>query len=194
MTTMDRKGFLQQLTLLGGCTLMAPTVLLQSCRVEPRIWSNLSAKDIALLDELGETILPKTDGQPGAKEMEIGKYVVEVVTACLSPEDRDTFLYGLTSIDANSIADFGRPFEDLDEEDRYGILKALQDEAVAFNEKQQGKLEPEIHYFSLLKELVVTGYFTSKTVMTEVFDYHPVPGKYEGCVDFDVAKDKPYKG
>ena len=191
---MDRKGFLERLMVVGGCTLVVPSAVLQSCKVEPRIWSSLSIDDIALLDELGETILPKTEGLTGAKGVEIGRHIVDTVNACLSPEDQNTFLSGLTIIDAKSVGDFGKSFEDLGNEDRYALLKSLQDEAVAFNKQQEGMPETEVHYFSLLKELVVSGYLTSKTVMTEGFEYYPIPGRYEGCIDFDDTQDKVYKG
>lgn len=191
---MDRKGFLQQLTLIGGGTLVVPSVLFQSCKPEPRVWSSLSSNDVDVLNALGETILPKTESLLGAKEINVGRYVVETVNACLSPEDKDTFLNGLTSIEALSIHEFGKPFEDLGEENKLTLLKALQDEALSFEEQQEGALEPETHHFSLLKELVVTGYFTSKEVMTEAFNYTPIPGRYEGCLDFDPQMDKIYRG
>jgi hypothetical protein len=191
---MNRKGFLGRLTLLGGCTLVVPSVLLHSCNVTPRFWSSLSANDIGLLNELGETILPKTKEMAGAREIQVGKYIVDIVNACLSPDDQNTFLNGLTAIDSKSVADFGKSFEELEEEDKYILLKVLQDEAVAFNEGQEGVLEPEIHYFSLLKELVISGYFTSKEVIIEGFDYNPIPGRYEGCIDFSEIQDKVYKG
>ena len=191
---MDRKGFLGRVTLLGGCTLVAPAVLMQGCKVEPRTWASLSTADIALLDELGETILPQTAKLPGAKAVEVGKYVVQIVNDCLTTEDQDVFLNGLESIDSRSVVAHGKPFEKLSSENRKQLLTALQQEAIAYAEEQEGAEEPKVHYFSILKELVVTGYFTSKTVITEGFNYGPIPGKYVGCINYDASKDKVYKG
>ena len=191
---MDRTGFLKRVMLLGGGTLVAPSFLLQSCEEEARVWTSLSEADIALLDELGETLLPSTEGLPGAKAVEIGKYVVQVVNDCLLPEDQDTFLSGLGNIDAQSVEKHGERFEDLSMENKKVLLGDLQNEAISFQEEQKGMEEPKVHYFSLLKELMVTGYFSSKTIVTEGFAYHPIPGKYEGCIDFDASKDRAYKG
>lgn len=191
---MDRKGFLEQMALFGGCTLVAPTILLHSCNTEPRVWKNVSAADINLLNDIGETILPTTKALPGAKQIEIGEYIIDVVNNCLEPEDQNTFLDGLGIIDALCVTDYGKNFEGLREMDKNHILLRIQNEATLFDEEQEGKEEPKVHYFSLLKELAITGYFTSKTIVTEVFDYSPIPGRYNGCVDFDAKKDKIYKG
>lgn len=191
---MDRKGFLERIIVIGGGALVAPTALLQSCKVEPRVWTDLSATDFDLLNAIGETIIPKTVDLPGAKEMAIGNYIVEVVNACLAPEDQNTLLLGLGTMDAKSILNFGKPFEQLKDKDKVAVLSEFQEEAIAFAETQEGVLEPEIHFFSLLKELVTTGYFSSKEVMTQGFNYAPIPGKYLGCVDFNPIEDKVYKG
>jgi hypothetical protein len=40
------------------------------------------------------------------------------------------------------------------------------------------------HYFTLMKQLTLLGFFTSKPGATQVLRYNPVPGKYEGCIDY----------
>jgi hypothetical protein len=40
------------------------------------------------------------------------------------------------------------------------------------------------HYFSLMKQLTVWGYFTSREGMMQALNYVPVPGRYEGCIDY----------
>ena len=191
---MNRKLFLERLIVVGGGALVAPSVLLQSCKIEPRVWSSLSDRDIDFLNAIGETLLPKTQELLGAEEINIGKYIIDVVDACLSPEDKNTFLNGLVLIDALSVNEFGERFEDLDDNGRYAILKKEQEKALIHKEAQKEGIEPEIHYFSLLKELVLTGYFSSKEVMTEAFDYSPIPGQYAGCIAYDAAHHKIYKG
>lgn len=191
---MDRKSFLERLTVIGGCTLVAPTVLLKSCKVEPRSWSGLSSNDIEFLGELAETIIPSTASLPGAKSVGVGNYIVDIVQNCLSVEDQNTFITGLNTLEQSCISVYGNSFEKMTTEERSEFLNAVQEEAVLFNEKQKGLEEPEIHYFSLLKELSISGYFTSKEVIVEGFNYAPIPGKYEGCIDYNVEQDKIYKG
>ena len=40
------------------------------------------------------------------------------------------------------------------------------------------------HYFTLMKQLTMLGFFTSKPGMTQAVRYLAVPGRYEGCVPY----------
>jgi len=40
------------------------------------------------------------------------------------------------------------------------------------------------HYFTMMKQLTLLGYFTSKPGATEALRYVPVPGRYEGCIPY----------
>jgi hypothetical protein len=40
------------------------------------------------------------------------------------------------------------------------------------------------HYFTLMKQLTLLGFFTSEPGSTRVLRYRPVPGKYKGCVPY----------
>lgn len=51
-------------------------------------------------------------------------------------------------------------------------------------EKQQQKEAPRRHYFRMMKELTLLGYFTSEVGATQGLRYNQVPGRYEGCVPY----------
>ena len=51
-------------------------------------------------------------------------------------------------------------------------------------EKDPVKEEIPTHYFTMMKQLTLWGYFTSKEGMTQALRYVPVPGKYQGCIDY----------
>ncbi len=44
--------------------------------------------------------------------------------------------------------------------------------------------DPVPHYFRMIKQHTMLGFFTSKVGATEVLRYVEVPGKYEGCIDY----------
>ncbi|HWJ29855.1 MAG TPA: gluconate 2-dehydrogenase subunit 3 family protein, partial [Flavisolibacter sp.] len=46
------------------------------------------------------------------------------------------------------------------------------------------KPEDASHYFRMMKELTLLGYFTSKIGCTQARRYVAVPGKFEGCVPY----------
>jgi hypothetical protein len=42
----------------------------------------------------------------------------------------------------------------------------------------------EKHYFTMIKELTLTGFFTSEVGATKALRYVAIPGRYEGCVPY----------
>ena len=69
---------------------------------------------------------------------------------------------------------------------KQNLLIAIDTEAKKYNETNKGQSEKEFppHYFTLMKQLVLLGFFTSKPGVTQVLRYVPIPGKYEGCIDY----------
>ena len=51
-------------------------------------------------------------------------------------------------------------------------------------EKDPVKDELKPHYFTMMKQLTLWGYFTSKEGIMQALRYVPVPGKYQGCIDY----------
>ncbi len=71
---------------------------------------------------------------------------------------------------------------DLSGEDKLALLNGINEEMNQYNEtKEEG--DPN-HYFSLIKQLTLWGYFTSEVGSTKALNYLPLPGKYEGCIPY----------
>jgi hypothetical protein len=53
-------------------------------------------------------------------------------------------------------------------------------------EKQQDKSKdaPAKHYFRMMKELTLLGYFTSEIGQTQALRFNMAPGRYDGCVPY----------
>ena len=62
------------------------------------------------------------------------------------------------------------------------LLVALDKEQKEYTSKK--KTEDPPHYFKLMKDLTVQGYFTSEIGATKALRYVPVPGKYESCIPY----------
>ena len=59
------------------------------------------------------------------------------------------------------------------------------DEKTRLEKRQEKPREdPPRHYFRMMKELTLLGYFTSEIGQKQALRYNPVPGKYEGCVPY----------
>lgn len=149
--------------------------------VGPRGWAALPAAsgwspdDEALLDAIGDTILPATPGSPGAAAVAIGRFMVVMVTDCHPPAAAAALRRGLEEITAEARRRHGRGFRELATADREALLLAY--ESGAFGAKG-GSPAP----FRLLKELTLLGYFTSEAGATQALRYLPVPGAYRGSV------------
>ena len=71
---------------------------------------------------------------------------------------------------------------ELDAKQRTDLLKELDIAQRDYQEKKE-KEDPN-HYFRMMKELTLLGYFTSKVGATQALRYLPVPGRYDGCVPY----------
>jgi PBP1b-binding outer membrane lipoprotein LpoB len=141
----------------------------------------LDAKQVSLLDEVGETILPATQ-TPGAKAAQVGSFMSVMVRDCYPPADQQIFLNGLTKLDQDCQKKNGKGFLACDAAQRTSFLTALDAEQKAFTQNKQ-KDDPA-HYFRMMKELTLLGFFTSEVGATKALRYLPVPGRYDGNVPY----------
>lgn len=181
---MNRREAISAVSILLGGTLVGSNLFLSGCKnPDTKVNETLSFdKDkIALLDEIGETILPATSS-PGAKAAKIGEYMQVIVTDCYEGKNQEIFMEGLTKINEASRKKFDKSFLEAAPQQRQAILVDLDNEQKEYMKKK--KADEPSHYFRMLKELTLLGYFTSEIGCTQALRYVDVPGKYEGCVDY----------
>ena len=176
---------------MGSGAILMPVGLLQSCKYVPKVRTELTVDDLPLLDEIGETLLPTTATSPGAKAAEIGAYIVLMVKDCFSSEEQTIFLNGLNMFDERCAKTYKKSFLDIEDSRKLELIQQMQTEATAYNLEQEGVEEPLPHHFDLLKNLVVSGFFTSEIGMTKARRHLPVPGKYEACIPYKKG-DRPW--
>ena len=157
---------------LSGCTAR-----------KKREWGAFTTDDVELLDEIGETILPVSANSPGAKAAKIGNFMKVIVTDCYDDNEQSTFLQGLTAFNEFCREQTGKDFLKLAPPDKHKVLVALETEAKTYTAKRKEQ-DPQ-HYFVMLKQLTVWGYFTSEPGATKALRFVPIPGRYEGCIPYD---------
>ncbi len=182
---MNRREALTNVSLLLGGTIVGAEVFLSGCKssssdvlVAGYEEPVFSAHDISFLDEVAETILPKT-ATPGAKDAKVGEFMTVIVKDCYEPNEQKTFMNGMKKLDEASKKKNNKSFMDSSPEQRHDLLVALDKEA-----KEYQTLKRPTHYFRMMKELTLWGYFTSEVGATQALRYVAVPGKYEGCIDY----------
>ncbi|GMQ26893.1 gluconate 2-dehydrogenase subunit 3 family protein [Algoriphagus sp. oki45] len=175
---MNRRDALKSVALMMGGTMIGATAILTGCAPENQIKDlNFSPEDLAFLDEIGETIIPTTD-TPGAKATKIGEFMQMMVKDTYDAEQQQAFIDGLNTIRKEFKAEKGSDFIQASAEDRLAYLNGLQEQF-----KNSGEERKPI-IINMLRDLTVLGYFTSEIGASQALRYVEVPGRYDGCIDY----------
>lgn len=182
---MNRRDALSRVALIMGGAIIGAEAFLSGCKNpsgSAATGDTFSADNIALLDEVGETILPATAGSPGAKEAKIGQFMKTIVTDCYEEKDQKTFADGIGKLNDASKKKFSKSFMELSATEKHDLLVDLDKEAKEYNKTRKDGAPN--HYFAMMKQLTVWGYFTSEPGATKALRYVAVPGRYDGCIPY----------
>lgn len=182
---MNRREALQRAGLVLGYAISAPTLaaVMNGCKAKPELgWqpSFLNADQAAIVSEVAEIIIPKTD-TPGAKDAGVPGFIDVIVKDCYKKEDQDNFLKGLADFDKGAKDAYGDAFLDLDPAQQTEYVTKVHADAVAAS-KEEGYSDKPRLFLHTMKELTVVGFFTSEPGATQVLQYVAVPGAYKGCI------------
>jgi hypothetical protein len=183
---MSRRSALLRVGAVMGGTMVGSSALLSGCTTLDALPVDriFSLADIELLDQIADTILPPT-GTPGARAAEVGAFMSIMVADTYTADERATFLSGLATLDAESVADHGVSFMAATAAERTALLQRLDREQYEY--MQNRRPEQPVHYFRMLKELTLSGYFTSEIGYTEAMRYVEAPGRFDPCVPYTVG-------
>lgn len=182
-SNINRRDVLRSITLLTGYTLTAgaTSAFLAGCKTDPK--SEVSASgaakfltddEYALVSEISERILPKTD-TPGAKDAGVPDYIELAVKSFYKAEDQSKFRENLKTFDKTSNDKYKKNFVQLSDENKDDVLKMLAEE--------WKKDDSKPHIFKELRDLTVTGYCTSEAGAKQLLKYDPIPGPYQADID-----------
>ncbi len=179
---MNRRELLRMVAVVTGGTVIGGEFLLSGCKnPEAGAATEFSASDIAFLDEVAETIFPKTS-TPGAKDAGLGKFMTVMVNDCYENDDQEAFRAGISAIETACDQKFGKGFMKASPEQRKELLTSIDQERADY-QKNRERGKPS-HYFQYFKQLTIFGYFTSEAGRKGATRYEPVPGKYIGDLDY----------
>ena len=142
--------------------------------------TKFTPKEAAFMNEVGELIIPKTT-TPGAKDANVGVMMSIIVSDCYTNQQQSTFKQGLKAIDDLSKAQFGQSFIQCKKTDKQALIASLDKQAKEHIKNNQPSGQGEgSHYFTMIKQLVIFTFFTSKVGATEVLRHVAIPGSYDG--------------
>jgi hypothetical protein len=230
-TSITRRDAIQRVTaLLGGMALVGGNALLVACTDDRSAIvsgdsSLFTADEIALLDEIADTILPET-GTPGAKAAAVGPFMAHMVGATYDEDEQRVFRDGLRRLDEASQEMHGASFMEATPQQRLALLEAIDQEQMDYmnareaarRERDQPTEVPDAevaeadtasleqtretmtaqeptgalavtadapaHYFRMMKELALLGYFTSEIGYNQAMRYVETPGRFDPCVPY----------
>ncbi len=203
---MNRRDLLKKIALVTGAVVVGGDFFLTGCKQTGKPEAGFTPSTIGLLDEVGETIIPATT-TPGAKAARIGEFMKVMVTDCYTEKQQAAFTNGLVSLEEACDAMHGKRFLECDATERKAFLLSLEKEAKDFNQRrdEDDKVKKEnhqqtndtlpwkdqtefegnpSHYYTMIKQLTLWGFFSSETGMTETLRYAAVPGRYDGAVPY----------
>lgn len=169
-----REALFHTAALLGG-TLVGSQVFLAGCTQQKEGPTAFTQEDIDFLNEVAETIIPETTDSGGAKAANIGQFMKAIVTDCYDQSETDTFYSGIAKINAEAQKQHSKDFISLDADQRFELIANIDQEA-----RSKDK-----HYFRMMKELILWGYFSSEVGCKEALRYNPIPGRYEACIPYN---------
>ena len=184
-----REAILCVSSLLGGTALVGQAGLLSGCATGDKAPAPLAqlftASELALLDEIAETILPETS-TPGAKAARVGPFIASMVAEVYDAREQRIFLDGVLRVDRESVEMHGVPFMTATAAQRTAVLEQLDREQLEYTRRLgRGRLvDAPPHHFRMMKELAFLGYFTSEIGYTQAMRYVETPGRFEPCVPY----------
>ena len=196
---LTRREVIQRVTALLGGAALAGGDLLEAfsfdavARTEAMAQGAgaFTAADIALLDEIAETILPETS-TPGAKAAKTGAFMALMVTDVYTVRAQLVFRDGMRALEDASRRAANAPFMQASPAQRLAVLETLDREQKTVMDARANAprsrapapaaaSDEPAHYFRMMKELALLGYFTSEIGYTRAMRYLEAPGRFDPC-------------
>lgn len=171
---MKRRDLLKNLTLGTAAMVAIPVWAKNWSANDLPMGKVLAPADEALLTDIIDTLIPKTD-TPGAIELGIEKYVKAMVDTMHTAEEQKVFYAGIPSVDAFAKRKYGSAFSSLSANQKVECLGMIE-------VNEDAKLQK---FFKTLKNYSIQGYTGSEWYMTEKAGYEYAPGYGFACVDVE---------
>jgi len=182
--TISRRRALQQVALLLGGAISAPTVAGVFSTATRRAWAaspawaprTLSAAQLELVATLAEHIIPQTE-TPGARAAGVHRFVDTLLSDHYPAAERDRFLTGLAGVDAQAQSHYGKRFAESAAAQQVALLRELDAAAYAATRGE------DAWFFRRMKELTLVGYYTSEIGAMQELRVSPF-GTYRGDIPY----------
>lgn len=179
-----REAILRVSALLGGVALVGQSAMLSGCGRQTPAGAVFTETDVAFLDEVAETILPET-GTPGAKAAAVGSFIALMVADTYDAREQQVFRDGMRTLDKECRGMHGASFMSATPAERLALLEKLDTGQMQYMKAHADDADDApAHYFRMMKELTLLGYFTSEIGYNQAMRYVETPGRYDPCAPY----------
>lgn len=133
---------------------------------KPGSWPRLlSAREIATLTVLCDTIIPADEHSPAASAVGVPAYINEVVSAPYDPQQRDLVRVrgGLAWLNSESRKRHGKGFAALTEKERTGIC-----DDICYLPNAKPEFQAAARFFDLVRDLCASAFYTTPEGMKDL--------------------------
>lgn len=181
---LSRRAALRRTAALLGGLVSAPvwSGVLSGCTAsDAPNWTPIvfSPEQVETVAALADGIIPATD-TPGARDANVHRFIDAMVGDGFLDEDRNRFLAGLSDLMQRIQDTHQAAFPDLEPPTQMDELTALDNATFGPDAPPPDPEAPS--FYRMLKELVLTGYYTSEIGATQELHMNIIPGSYDGDV------------
>ncbi|MFN5055618.1 MAG: gluconate 2-dehydrogenase subunit 3 family protein [Bacteroidota bacterium] len=139
-----------------------------------------NAHEMSTIAVLSDIIIPKDEVSGSATDAKVPDFIEFIVKDM--PQHQTPMRGGLRWLDIHSFKKKGKSFVDLDEKSRLEIV-----DEIAYPQKAAPEVAQGVAFFSLMRNLTATGFYTSKIGVEDVGYKGNQPNQWNGVPD-DVLK------
>ena len=152
---------------------------------------SLNAHQESTIRVMTELILPRTE-TPGAADVGATEFINLMLTEWFDERERTLFLSGLDDVDARSKNLFGKEFVGCSPLQQSAILTALGEKMLQEttpNPLPFASGPPFDNFYSTLRRLTLTAYYTSEAGATNELHFEIIPERHAGCETISSSKE-----
>jgi hypothetical protein len=139
-----------------------------------------TAHEMATITILGDIIIPKDDVSGSASDAKVPEFIEFIVKDM--PEHQLPMRGGLRWLDMQCLKRYEKAFKDCSEQQRIEMVDML-----AYPKKAKPEMAAGVSFFSLVRNLVSTGFYTSEIGVKDLGYVGNKPNQWNGVPD-DVLK------
>ena len=136
--------------------------------------------EMATITILGDIIIPKDEVSGSASDAKVPEFIEFIVKDM--PQHQTPMRGGLRWLDLQCVKQFGKAFKDCNSQQQIEMVNQI-----AYPNKAKPEMKQGVAFFSLMRNLTATGFYTSEIGVKDIGYAGNTPNKWNGIPD-DVLK------